>query len=137
MLELKNVSFAIDDEYILKDISLAFKKGEITVITGQNGSGKSTMVKLIMGLNKATSGNIILDGEDITNCGVDERARKGLTIAFQTPVRFKGLKVKDMIDIACGQELSLAASCEYLSKVGLCARDYIDREVDGSLSGGE
>ena len=137
MLELKNVSFAIDDEYILKDISLAFKKGEITVITGQNGSGKSTMVKLIMGLNKVTSGNIILDGEDITNCGVDERARKGLTIAFQTPVRFKGLKVKDMIDIACGQELSLAASCEYLSKVGLCARDYIDREVDGSLSGGE
>lgn len=137
MLELKNVSFAIDDEYILKDISLAFKKGEITVITGQNGSGKSTMVKLIMGLNKVTNGNIILDGEDITNCEVDERARKGLTIAFQTPVRFKGLKVKDMIDIACGEELSLAASCEYLSKVGLCARDYIDREVDGSLSGGE
>ncbi len=137
MLELKNVSYTIDNENILNDISLCFKKGEITVITGQNGSGKSTMVKLIMGLEKVSSGQILFGGEDITNTSLDERARKGFTIAFQTPVRFKGLKVKDMIDIASGEEISLSDACEYLSKVGLCARNYIDREVDGSLSGGE
>lgn len=137
MLELKNIGYTIENNEILKDVSLCFKKGEITVITGQNGSGKSTLVKLIMGLEKATDGSIIFDGEDITNLELDERARKGFTIAFQTPVRFKGLKVKDMIDIACGGELVLSDACEYLSKVGLCARNYIEREVDDSLSGGE
>lgn len=143
MLELKNVDFAVKEEggkkttKILSDISLTFPEKSITVITGQNGSGKSTLVKLITGLESPTAGQIIYNGRDITSLSVTERARMGFTTAFQQPVRFKGITVKKLLDIACGKQSSLGQLCEYLSQVGLCARNYIDRELDGSLSGGE
>lgn len=141
MLELKNISYSVVDNSqntidILKNINLKIGKG-ITVITGQNGSGKSTLVKLIMDINKATSGKIIYNGKDITNLGITERANLGFTLAFQQPIRFKGIKVKDLLDIASSKNNKLADACEYLSKVGLCAKDYINRELDNTLSGGE
>ncbi len=140
MLELKNVSYSAlgetGEKEILKNISLKFDDGFIA-ITGPNGGGKSTLAKLIAGIITPTSGQILLDGEDITNLSVTERARKGISFAFQQPVRFKGITVKDLISLASGKDISVAEACDYLSQVGLCARDYINREVNASLSGGE
>lgn len=141
MIELKNLNFNVKnntgDKEILKNINLAFASGKITVITGANGSGKSTLAKIIMGLNKPTSGTILFDGKDITNSTVTERAKMGITIAFQQPIKFKGITVKDLLEIAMGEQANLNTACEYLSKVGLCAKDYINRELDSTLSGGE
>ena len=140
MLELKNVSFTVDTEngekQILKDISLKIDEGFV-VITGPNGGGKSTLAKIIAGIITPTSGQILLDGEDITSLSITERAKKGISFAFQQPVRFKGITVHDLISLAAGKETSVADACNYLSQVGLCARDYINREVNASLSGGE
>lgn len=140
MLELKNISYSINDVdktiEILKDVNLKFDKG-INVITGQNGSGKSTLIKLIMGINQATRGDIIHKHKNITKLNITERANLGFTLAFQQPIRFKGIKVKDLLDIASSKTNKLADACEYLSKVGLCAKDYINRELDNTLSGGE
>lgn len=140
MLELKNISFTAETENgekeILNDISLKFDDRFIA-ITGPNGGGKSTLAKIIAGIYKPSSGKIILDGEDITGLSITERAKKGISFAFQQPVRFKGITVKDLISLASGKEISVGEACEYLSRVGLCARDYIDREVNASLSGGE
>ncbi len=141
MLELKNISFCVDTEgeekEIIQDISLTIPDGKMIVITGPNGGGKSTLAKLIAGIEKPTGGQILLNGEDITEMSITDRARKGIGYAFQQPVRFKGIRVLDLIRIAAGKQLSPADACEYLSAVGLCARDYIDREVNSSLSGGE
>jgi len=138
MLELKNISFSIQGEKdILKNISLIIEDSKFVVITGPNGGGKSTLAKIIAGIEKPTSGQILLDGKDITNMSITDRARAGISFAFQQPIRFKGVTVKDLITLASGKEISAATACEYLSEVGLCARDYIDREVNGSLSGGE
>lgn len=140
MLELKNVSFTVDTEngekQILKDINLKIDEGFV-VITGPNGGGKSTLAKIIAGIITPTSGQILLDGEDITTLSITERAKKGISFAFQQPVRFKGITVHDLISLAAGKEISVADACNYLSQVGLCARDYINREVNASLSGGE
>ena len=140
MLELKNISFSAktDDgeKEILEDISLKFDN-EFIAITGPNGGGKSTLAKIIAGINKPTSGKIFLDGEDITDLSVTDRAKKGISFAFQQPVRFKGITVKDLIALASGKKISVGEACDYLSKVGLCARDYVNREVNASLSGGE
>lgn len=137
MLELKNICFSAEGKQILKDISLVIEDAKFIVITGPNGGGKSTLAKIIAGIEKPDSGQILLDGEDITNRGITERARAGISFAFQQPVRFKGVTVKDLITLASGKDLSTAAACDYLSEVGLCAKDYIDREVNASLSGGE
>lgn len=141
MLEIKHLSFAIEDESagkeIIKDISLSIPDGKLIVITGPNGGGKSTLAKLIAGIEKPTSGQIIFNGEDITELSITERAKKGIAFAFQQPVKFKGIQVLDLIRLAAGRELSIADACVYLSMVGLCAREYINREVNASLSGGE
>lgn len=143
MLKLKNITYTVKDEpsgkkqTILENVNLAFEDGAITVITGPNGSGKSTLIKLLMGFEKPTSGNIYFNGEDITDFSVTERARKGFTMAFQQPVRFKGITVKRLLEMACGKKLDMDGMCDCLSSVGLCARNYIDRAVDGTLSGGE
>ena len=143
MLELKNIGYSVKDETsgkrqsILEGVNLTFGDGAITVITGPNGSGKSTLIKLLMGIEKPTSGKIYFNGEDITDCSVTERARKGFTMAFQQPVRFKGITVKRLLEMACGKKLDMDGMCDCLSSVGLCARNYIDRAVDGTLSGGE
>lgn len=138
MLELKNVGFQADDDNkeILRDVSLKIDD-KIVVITGPNGGGKSTLAKVIAGIVKPTSGQILLDGENITNYSVTERAKAGISLAFQQPVRFKGLTVRDLITIAAGHDLTIDEACAYLSEVGLCAKDYIDRELNASLSGGE
>lgn len=140
MLELKNINYSVPSENgiidILKDINLKFGKG-INVITGQNGSGKSTLIKLIMGVNKASSGKVIYNNKDISNFEISQRANLGFTLAFQQPVKFKGLRVKDLLDIANSKNNKLADVCEHLSKVGMCAKDYINRELDNTLSGGE
>lgn len=140
MLELVNISFSAGGENgekeIIKDISLSIDDG-FTVITGPNGGGKSTLAKIISGINRPTAGKILLDGEDITNLSVTDRAKKGISFAFQQPVRFKGITVHDLISLASGKEISINEACDYLSQVGLCARDYINREVNASLSGGE
>ncbi len=140
MLELKNISYRVDVEGvpkdIIKNINLTIDE-RFTAITGPNGGGKSTLAKIIAGIVQPTSGTILLDGEDITNANITERANKGVSFAFQQPVRFKGITVKDLITLAAGEPLSTVGACEYLSEVGLCARDYIDREVNASLSGGE
>ena len=140
MLELQHISFSAETENgikdILKDISLKFEDGFIA-LTGPNGGGKSTLAKIISGIIKPTSGKILLDGEDITALSVTERARKGISFAFQQPVRFKGITVHDLIRLAAGKDISISDACDYLSQVGLCARDYISREVNASLSGGE
>lgn len=137
MLELKNICFSAEGKQILKDISLVIDDAKFIVITGPNGGGKSTLAKIIAGIEKPDSGRILFDGEDITDWGITERARAGISFAFQQPVRFKGVTVKDLITLASGKDLSTAAACDYLSEVGLCAKDYIDREVNASLSGGE
>ncbi len=141
MLELRNVSYQVEDELgqkeILHDVNLKIDDKKYVVITGPNGGGKSTLAKLIAGIWKPTAGQILLDGEDITDLGITERARKGIGYAFQQPVRFKGIQVLDLMRIAAGKNLSAAAACEYLSEVGLCAKDYINREINASLSGGE
>lgn len=141
MLELKNVSFEVADEAdqkeILKNISLVLEENKFIVITGPNGGGKSTLAKVITGITKPTEGRILFDGQDITDMNITERARLGISYAFQQPVRFKGVTVFDLIRLATGSSIDTAAACDYLSEVGLCARDYINREVNGSLSGGE
>ncbi len=137
MLELRNISFAAEDKEILKNINLVIDDAKFVVITGPNGGGKSTLAKVIAGIIKPDSGQILLDGEDITDWGITERANAGISFAFQQPVRFKGVTVKDLITLASGKDLSTAAACEYLAEVGLCAKDYINREVNASLSGGE
>ena len=141
MLELKELSFQVDTEgkgkEIIRNVSLTVPERKLIVITGPNGGGKSTLAKLIAGIEKPTGGRIFFGGEDITDRNVTERARMGISFAFQQPVRFKGIRVLDLIRIAAGKQLSIADACEYLSSVGLCARDYVDREVNASLSGGE
>lgn len=141
MLELKNISFEVsegtNDKGILKNVSLKIDDKKFLAITGPNGGGKSTLAKLIAGIYKPTSGQIFFDGVDITNMSITERANMGISFAFQQPVKFKGIKVKDLIKLASGDNISVKGACEYLSEVGLCARDYINRDVDGSLSGGE
>jgi len=137
MLELKNICFKTEDgKEILKNISLKIDD-RFVAITGPNGSGKSTLAKIIVGIYTPTSGQIIYNGTDITNMSITERANEGISFAFQQPVRFKGLKVKDILSLASGGEKNITECCEYLSEVGLCARDYIDRDLDDSLSGGE
>ncbi len=139
MLELKHVSFHADDveKEIIHDISLTLPDDRLVVVTGPNGGGKSTLARLIAGIEKPDEGQILLNGEDITGWGITERARAGIAFAFQQPVKFKGIQVIDLIRIASGRHLTPADACEYLSRVGLCARDYIDREINASLSGGE
>ena len=137
MLELRNLSYSVEGKDILKNINLTIDDDKFIVITGPNGGGKSTLAKIIAGIFKPTSGQILFDGEDITEKTITERAKMGISFAFQQPVRFKGVTVKDLITLASGQQISTADACMYLSEVGLCARDYIDREVDASLSGGE
>ena len=142
MLELRNVSFTVPeqagkDKEIVKNVSLKIDDGKLVVITGPNGGGKSTLAKLIMGIEQPTSGKILFNGEDITALSVTDRAKKGISFAFQQPVKFKGLKVLDLLRIASGKKLAVGDACKYLSAVGLCARDYIDRELNSSLSGGE
>lgn len=137
MLELRNVSFSADGKEILKDINLVIDDARFVVVTGPNGGGKSTLAKIIAGIEKPDSGQIFLDGQDITDWSITQRANAGISFAFQQPVRFKGVTVKDLITLASGQKLSVSDACEYLSEVGLCAKDYIDREVNSSLSGGE
>lgn len=136
MLKLENITYKVEDKIILDNISLSIDE-RFVAITGPNGSGKSTLAKIIAGIIPATSGKIYLDGEDITDLSITDRANKGISFAFQQPVRFKGITVMDLISLASGKKLSVTEACQYLSEVGLCARDYIKREVDGSLSGGE
>lgn len=140
MLELKNICYAVDTQNgkkeILKDVSLKLD-GKFVAFTGPNGSGKSTLAKIIMGIALPTSGQILLDGEDITNLSITERAKKGIAFAFQQPVKFKGITVYDLVNMACGKKLKVAEVCAYLSEVGLCAREYVNREINASLSGGE
>lgn len=143
MIKLNNITYTVSDKEtgknkdILKDICLEFPKNKVTVITGHNGSGKSTLIKLLMGIMKPTSGEIFVGNKDITNLSINDRANMGITIAFQQPVRFKGLTVRDLLALASKKQGKLSDACEYLAKVGLCAKDYIDRELDDSLSGGE
>lgn len=137
MLELKNICYEVEDnKEIIRDISLQIED-HFVVITGPNGGGKSTLAKIIAGIVTPTSGQILLDGEDITGLNITERANKGISFAFQQPVHFKGLTVRDLITIAAGKKLSVNEICDILSEVGLCAREYIDREINNSLSGGE
>ena len=137
MLEFQNVSYVTaDGKEILRDVSVRIAD-RFVAVTGPNGSGKSTMAKLIAGIYRPTSGRILLDGEDITQLSITERANRGVSFAFQQPVRFKGITVKDLISLASGKRISVAEACVYLSEVGLCAKNYINREVDDSLSGGE
>ena len=140
MLELRNISYEVDDNHenkeILKNINLTIDN-HFVAITGPNGGGKSTLAKMIAGIIKPTEGQILLDGEDITDLSITERAGKGISFAFQQPVHFKGLTVKDLVSIAAGREMSVTEICEILSEVGLRAREYVDRELNGSLSGGE
>ena len=137
MLELQHISFETDDnKEILHDINLTVNE-RFVAVTGPNGGGKSTLAKVIAGIYKPTSGRILLDGQDITDMSITDRANAGISYAFQQPVRFKGLKVKDLLSLAAGKQASVTEACSYLSEVGLCARDYIDRELNDSLSGGE
>lgn len=140
MLELENISFEVEagasQKGILKNINLKIED-RFVAITGPNGGGKSTLAKLIAGIEKPSGGKIYFDGQDITDLSITDRAKMGISFAFQQPVRFKGVTVKDLITLAAGQNLSTASACEYLSEVGLCARNYINREVNASLSGGE
>lgn len=137
MLELKNICYEVEDnKEIIRDISLQIED-HFVAITGPNGGGKSTLAKIIAGIVKPTSGQILLDGEDITGLDITQRANKGISFAFQQPVHFKGLTVRDLITIAAGKKLGVNEICDILSEVGLCAREYIDREINSSLSGGE
>ena len=141
MLELRNITYTVETETgekldILHDVNLQIDE-RFVAITGPNGGGKSTLAKVIAGIITPTSGQILLDGEDITNLTITERAQKGISFAFQQPVRFKGLMVQDLITLAAGRPISISEACNYLSEVGLCAREYIHREINASLSGGE
>lgn len=137
MLELKNICFERDGKKILDNVSFSIDTDKFIVITGPNGSGKSTLAKIIMGIEKPDSGKIIFEGKDITNLPINERADLGIGFAFQQPVRFKGINVFDLLKISAEKELNRAEACEILSKVGLCAKEYVDREINNSLSGGE
>ena len=144
MLELKNLVFEVPvsegakgTKRIIDDLSLTIEDDRFTVITGPNGGGKSTLAKLIMGIEKPTSGQILFNGQDITEASITERAQAGIGYGFQQPARFKGMKVKKLLDIAAGKKLPMLACNEYLAKVGLCSANYLTREVDKSLSGGE
>ena len=141
MLTLENLSFGVQEEKgekeIIRNLNLTIGDHKFVVITGPNGGGKSTLAKLIAGIEMPTEGKITLDGEDITEKGITERANAGISYAFQQPVRFKGVQVLDLIRLAARKKLSVADACQYLSEVGLCAKDYINREVNASLSGGE
>ena len=142
MLELQNLSFQVSDDSkgqkeIIRDLNLTFEDHTFIAITGPNGGRKSTLAKLIMGIEQPSSGRILFNGTDITDKNITQRAKLGISFAFQQPVRFKGIKVKDLITLAAGSQLKLTNVCDCLSKVGLCARDYINRDVDASLSGGE
>ncbi|MBR5371374.1 MAG: ATP-binding cassette domain-containing protein [Oscillospiraceae bacterium] len=141
MLELRKVSFTADEDgtanEIIRDLDLTIEDNQFVVITGPNGGGKSTLAKLVAGIKQLTAGQILFNGEDITEKSITERARMGIGFAFQQPVRFKGLTVLDLLRIAAGKTLSVSEACRYLSEVGLCAKDYISREVNASLSGGE
>ncbi len=136
MLKLENIYYSVGGADIINGITMEIDE-RFVAITGPNGSGKSTLAKIIAGIITPTSGKIYLDGEDITDMSITERANKGISFAFQQPVRFKGITVKDLISLASGKKLTITEACEYLSEVGLCARDYINREVNASLSGGE
>ena len=140
MLELRNISYEVDEDResreILKNISLTIDD-HFVAVTGPNGGGKSTLAKIIAGIIKPTSGQIILDGTDITGMSITERAKAGISYAFQQPVHFKGLTVKDLVSLAAGRTMRVSEICDILSEVGLCAKEYIDREINGSLSGGE
>lgn len=137
MLKLENICFFKDNKDILKNINLEVDEGKFIAITGPNGSGKSTLAKIIMGIENPTSGKIYFNGEDITNLSIDERANKGISFAFQQPVKFKGITVYDLLKLSAKKNVTRVEACEYLSAVGLCAKEYIDREVNASLSGGE
>ena len=137
MLELQNIYFERDNRKILNDINLKIDTNKFIAITGPNGSGKSTLVKIIMGIEKPDSGKIIFQGKDITELSIEKRANLGMSFAFQQPVKFKGMTVFDLLRIASKKEITKKEACEILSQVGLCAREYVDREVNGSLSGGE
>jgi len=141
MLEIQNLSFSVDEDgkqkEILHNLNLQIDDGKFVVITGPNGSGKSTLARLIMGIERPSAGKLLLDGKDITDLDITDRARAGISFAFQQPVRFKGIRVQDLLRLASGKNLSVSQACEYLSEVGLCARDYVDREINASLSGGE
>ncbi len=137
LLELQNICFERDNKKILDHINLKLDTGKFIAITGPNGSGKSTLVKIIMGIEKPDKGKVILEGKDVTNLAINERANLGIGFAFQQPVKFKGITVYDLLKIAGKREMTKKEACEVLSKVGLCAKEYVDREVNGSLSGGE
>ena len=137
MLELKNISFTAENKKIIDDISLTVNDGEILLFTGPNGGGKSTLAKIIMGIVTPTEGEVILDGQNITSLSITERAHLGIGYAFQAPARFKGLTVKRLLKIACGDNFSEDCCCDLLSKVGLCQKEYLNRALDASLSGGE
>lgn len=141
MLEIKDVCYKVEgnngEKSIIDHMNLSIGDGKFVVITGPNGGGKSTLAKLIMGIYEASQGQLILDGEDITAKNITERAKLGISFAFQQPVHFKGVKVVDLLRLAAGTKLSIGEACTYLSKVGLCAKEYIDREINSSLSGGE
>ena len=141
MLEIKHLSYRVADDAgeidILRDVSLTVEDKKFIVVTGPNGGGKTSLARAIMGINPATSGQIFWNGEDITGLSVTERARRGISYGFQQPPRFKGMKVRDLLNVAAGEKMTHDAASSYLTKVGLCARDYIDRDVDTSLSGGE
>lgn len=137
MLELRHVGFeTADNKEILHDVNLTVEE-RFVAVTGPNGGGKSTLAKVIAGIYQPTSGQLLLDGVDITHMSITERANLGLSYAFQQPVRFKGLRVKDLLSLAAGKDTDVNQACNYLSEVGLCARDYVDRELNDSLSGGE
>ena len=141
MIELKNITFTVEEngnsKAIIDDLSYVFKDGVTTAITGHNGSGKSTLTKLIIGILNPTKGQIFFNGKDITNLTINERANLGLNYAFQQPVTFKGITVKELIDIASKEKNSVSKACDYLSRVGLCAKEYVSRTFDSTLSGGE
>ena len=137
MLELKQITFSADQKTILHNVDLVVPDGQLLAITGPNGGGKSTLARIIAGIEQPDSGQILWNGQDITNLNITERAKLGLGYAFQQPVRFKGISVFELVKLAAGGDLTIAQACDYLSQVGLCAREYVDRMVDGSLSGGE
>ena len=137
MLELKNICFTRDGKNILNNVSLKLEDDKFIVITGPNGSGKSTLAKIIMGIVKPDSGEILFNGKDITNWSIDKRAKNGISFAFQQPVKFKGITVYDLIKLSSGKDINKAEACNVLAKVGLCAKEYVDREINSSLSGGE
>lgn len=137
MLELKNICFFRDSKQILDNISLKIEDNKFIAITGPNGGGKSTLAKIIMGIEKPDSGKIIFNGKDITDMDITERAKLGISFAFQQPVRFKGITVKDLLSLSAGEKIKNSNACNYLSEVGLCPKDYLNREINSSLSGGE